>query len=66
MTHKVTGTLAIKRFMDSHPLATAFVMEALTKYAVEQLDAPAWEGVTIINQDAWKDVAQEALAVVSR
>jgi hypothetical protein len=50
--------------MANNPLANAFVLEAITKYAVEQLDAPAWEGYTFINQDAWKDIAQQALDVL--
>ena len=65
MVRKVNKPLAVRNFMANHPLALAFVMAALTKYAVEQLDAPAWERHTFINQDAWKAIAQEALDVVA-
>jgi hypothetical protein len=65
MVRKVNKPLAVRNLMANHPLALAFVLEAITKYAVEQLDAPAWEGHTFINQDAWKAVAQEALDVVA-
>lgn len=64
MVRKVNKPLAVKNFIDNNPLALAFVMTALTKYAVEQLDAPAWEGHAFINQDAWKALAQEALDVM--
>jgi hypothetical protein len=64
MVRKVNKPLAVRNFMSDNSLATAFVLEAITKYAVEQLDAPAWEGYTFINQDAWKDIAQQALDVL--
>jgi|LakMenEpi03Aug12_release.lakeMendotaPanAssembly.Ray.scaffolds.fasta_scaffold3462183_1 hypothetical protein len=62
---KVNKPLAIKKFIDSDPLALAFVIEAMTKYAVEQLDAPAWEGYTLVNQDAWRGLSQAALDFVA-
>jgi hypothetical protein len=65
MVRKVNKPLAVRNFMANNPLARAFVLEAIIKYAVEQLDAPAWEGHTFINQDAWKAIAQEALDVAA-
>ena len=61
MVKRINQPLAIKRFMESHPLARAFVLDALTRYAVETLDAPEWGGTPIINQDAWRETAQAAL-----
>ena len=58
---KVSKTTLVKRFMDSHPMAQALVLEAITRYAVEQLDAEDWVGVKWINQDTWREVAQAAL-----
>ena len=64
MVRKVNKPLAVRNFMANHPLANAFVLEALTTYAVAKLNAPAWEGHTFINQDAWKAIAQQALDVL--
>lgn len=65
MAKRINKPLVIKRFMENDPLGYAFVLDAITKYAVEQLDAPKWEGVTVINQHAWRSTAQAALEAVS-
>jgi hypothetical protein len=62
---KVSKPLAVKRFMESHPLASAFVLDAITRYAVRTLDAPDWEGNAIISQDLWRALAQQALETVA-
>lgn len=62
---KVSKPLAVKRFMEDHPLATSFVLEAITNYAVASLAAPDWEGNTLINQDTWRSLAQKALDTVA-
>jgi len=62
---RVNKPLAIKRFMESHPLASAFVLTAITNYAVQSLDAPDWESNTIISQDLWRSLAQQALDTVA-
>lgn len=60
---RVNKPLAVRNFMANHPLASAFVLEAITRYAVQSLDAPDWEGTPLINQDAWREIAQQALNV---
>ena len=61
---KVSKTTLVKKFMDSNPLAQAFVLDAICQYAVQQLDAKDWEGMTFINQDAWREIAQDALNMI--
>ena len=65
MAKRINKPLAIKRFIEGDALALAFIMEALTQYAVDQLNSPDWEGTPIINQDAWRATAQAALELVS-
>ena len=62
---RVNKPLALKRFMESHPLASAFVLEAVTRYAVQSLDAPDWGSNAIISQDLWRSLAQQALDTVA-
>ena len=61
---KVSKTSLVKNFMVDHPLQQAFVLEAICAYAVSQLDAKDWEGMTFINQDAWRKIAQDALDMI--
>ena len=56
--------LAIKRFVDDNPLAAAFVLEAMMRYAHETIDAPDWKMDALISQDYWRDLARKALDVV--
>lgn len=65
MAKRINKPLAIKRFIEGDVLALTFVMQALTQYAVDQLNAPDWGGTPIINQDAWRETAQAALELVS-
>jgi hypothetical protein len=55
-----TKPLAVKRFMEDNPLAAAFVLEAIVRYAQETIDYPAWKGTTLINQNAWRRIAEAA------
>lgn len=61
---KVNKASLVKRFMESGVLNEAFVLEAICAYAVQQLDAKDWEGMTFINQDAWRKIAQDALNMI--
>jgi hypothetical protein len=54
----------VKKFMESDVLAQAFVLEAICQYAVQQLDAKDWDGLPIINQGAWRQIAHDALKVI--
>lgn len=61
---KVNKTTLVKRFMESGVLNEAFVLEAICAYAVQQLDAKDWDGLPIINQGAWRKIAQDALNMI--
>jgi hypothetical protein len=60
----VSKTSLVKKFMESDVLAQAFVLEAICQYAVQQLDAKDWDGLPIINQGAWRQIAHDALKVI--
>jgi hypothetical protein len=65
MSKRINKPLAIKRFMEGNPMAAAFVIEALERYAKAQLTSPDWEELTLINQDYWRDLARKALDVIN-
>lgn len=65
MAKRINKPLVIKRFMENNHLGYVFVLQAITSYAVQQLDAPDWEGTPIVNQGAWRQMAQAALEAVS-
>ena len=64
MVKRTNKPLAIKRFMEDHPLALGFVLEAIDQYSRAQLTAPDWKGNAIISQDLWRELANKALDVV--
>ena len=64
MTKRVNQPLAIKRFVEEHPLGAAFVLEAMMRYAHETIDAPDWKMESLISQDYWRELARKALDVV--
>ena len=63
---RVNQPLAIKKFMEDNPLASAFVLEAMMRYAHETIEAPDWTSTSLISQDYWRDLARKALDVVYR
>ena len=62
MVRKVNKPLAVKNFIDNNPLALAFVLEAITAYAVEQLNAPCWP---YTKRSPAAALAQEALDMMT-
>jgi hypothetical protein len=64
MVKRINQPLAIKCFMEDNPLAAAFVLEAMMRYAQETIDAPDWKRESLISQDYWRDLARKALDVV--
>ena len=65
MAKRINKPLALKRFMEEHPLALGFILTALDKYAKEQLEAPDWEHEGFVTQDYWRLLAQKTLEVVN-
>ena len=61
---RVNKPLAVKRFMEGSPFAQALVLAAIAEYATGQLAAPDWKGTSIIHQNEWRKIAQEALDVI--
>ena len=45
----------------SGPLMQAFVIEAITRYALEQSMAPDWGADVMLSQDAWRACANECI-----
>lgn len=65
LAKRTNKPLAIKRFMENHPLALGFVLEAIYQYSRAQLKADDWKGDSLISQDLWRDLARKALDVVN-
>ena len=59
-----TNIQFITRLMDSAesgPLMQAFIIEAISYYAIDQATAPRWSENAFVSQDAWKACASECL-----
>ena len=65
MAKRINKAFAIKRFMEEHPLGTAFITDAIYQYSKSQLTAPEWEGVSFVNQDLWRELASKAIETVT-
>lgn len=51
---------------DSGPMMQAFVIEAIARYALEQVMAEPWGADSMINQESWKACANECLSKLGK